>query len=437
MKHLFCIGALLCLYLNGLAQPIPPDKKGLSIGDTLPDFLMNNINNYPLKKVRFSGFQKELTIIDFWASWCGACVASFTKMHGLQSKYARELQVLMVNASPGEDAQKMQAFFERRKTKTGKDFTLPYLLGDSLFVRLFPYRVIPHCVWIDKNRRVIAITESEEVNEANIAAVLEGREPALAFKNDALLFDDAKDELMAGIAAASEGLLYSSLITAAKPGMGQKLFWKSEDGILVTQLRIFNYSLLSLYRTAFRQAFDHANGRLEVEPGLEEFVLEDVAAERRTRYCYELQIPAMNREAALRFLVTDLERFFNITALPAKRWTSVFVLSAGKNMHAIISKNGPTQTDMDPESMAPFMNNVSLEALSAALAMVLKNTVINETGLLQNIDIRFPAAFFSFSPAQVIQFLQQQGLVLQQCQRMLPVARLQFTNTTLQLPKTN
>ena len=195
MKLIFCILALLCPYVYGLAQPIPTIKSALNIGDTLPDVLIHNLRNYPVTTARFSNVQKQLTILDFWASWCGACIAAFPKMNSLQKNYAGKLQVLMVNASPNDDPQKIKAFLTRRQTKTGQNFTLPYLLQDSLFSRLFPYKVIPHYVWIDEHRKVLAITEADAVNEVNISSILAGTEPRLPFKNDALLFDEARDKL--------------------------------------------------------------------------------------------------------------------------------------------------------------------------------------------------------------------------------------------------
>lgn len=435
MKRIFCILLLLCLYFNCFAQRALPGNKALAIGDTMPDVVMHQLYNYPLKTLRFSAFQKELTIIDFWASWCGACIAAFPKMQALQHSFGDQLQVLLVNASPHDDANKIAAFLKRRKVRTGNELTLPYLVEDSLFSRLFPYKVIPHYVWLDQNRKVLAITDGDAVTEANIAALLAGKQPGLAFKNDALLFDEARDQLILADTAAAGSVLYRSVLTTARPGLGQKLMWKVAANEGVTQLRVLNFDLVSLYQSAFSAAFDRSDGRLEVEAGLEPLVARELVNGQRPAYCYELQVPAMDRSAALRFLATDLERAFSITALEVVRPTPVLVLTAGKKSRALLTKNGKPETNMDPESIAPFMMNVSLTELTDALQMVLKTTVLNETAMRHNIDLRFPANFFHFTTSEVIVFLAEQGLLLQQQQRMLPVTRLQVANP-LQLPKT-
>jgi thiol-disulfide isomerase/thioredoxin len=36
-------------------------------------------------------FNGKLMILDFWATWCGACISKFPKLDSLQKKYADKL----------------------------------------------------------------------------------------------------------------------------------------------------------------------------------------------------------------------------------------------------------------------------------------------------------------------------------------------------------
>jgi hypothetical protein len=49
---------------------------------------------------------------------------------------------------------------------------------------LFPHQQIPHCVWLDSNCKLIAVTHSKEVNAANITAWLSGKPISFALKQD-------------------------------------------------------------------------------------------------------------------------------------------------------------------------------------------------------------------------------------------------------------
>lgn len=429
MKTIFCILAVLCLYACGLAQPIPPTNIAIGIGETMPDVILPNIYNHSLKKGRFSGLQKDLTIIDFWATWCGACIGTFDKMEALQHKFAQRVQILMVNASPTEDNKKLEAFFQKRKERTGKIFTLAFSIQDTVLSHLFPFKVIPHYVWLDRERKVVAITESEAVTAANIEAFLRGKPPELAFKNDALLFDESKDSLLPSN-GETVALLHRSFLTAEQPGLGIKVSYESVNDSTVKKLRVLNYPLLQLYQIANPIAFANNDGRIRMDSAaiilLEQY---EPQAERK-KYCYELETKPVTRTEALEYLATDLERFFKTKATAGEECLSSYILKAGRNVSKLYSKGGPPGSDFDKGSIDLYISNGSMASLTSLLRVLLKRPVQDETGISQPIDIRMPVSLYQFSPEQLKVFLLGKGIELDEGERLLPITNIR----TIQQP---
>ncbi len=430
MKLIYCLLGLLCLHANGPAQHLPQQTNRLSIGETMPDILLQNLYNYPEAPVAFSGIQGELTIIDFWARFCGSCIASFPKMHNLQSKFKNGLRILMVNGYQGDDAEKVRAFFKQQKGRNGLDFTLPYILKDTLFSSFFPHKSIPHYVWIDKNRKIIAITSSEQVNEQNIIDVIAGKKVELAYKNDDLLFDGETDKLVTQDTAKTTDLLFRSVITAYKENLGHSIHRTPAPEGGIAGISVINYSLLSFYQMAFPEVFRLPFNRIVIEPSVQNEFYNNLNSRERKRYCYELITHPVSSKQIITYLRTDLERCFNITAAIERRSTDCFVLKAGAGIRQIITKNIVAAADTDERSLNKYIHNGSVADLTAVLGVVLNKPWVDETGLSKNIDLQFPYDFYSFNLQQVKDFLLSRGLDFTEEARVIEVAVLK-PNTIL------
>jgi peroxiredoxin len=79
------------------ATPSAPAKPAtLAAGAVAPDFLMHDIND---KEVRLSDFKGKVVILDFWATWCGPCIASMPHTNELAAKYADQDVVVLASGT--------------------------------------------------------------------------------------------------------------------------------------------------------------------------------------------------------------------------------------------------------------------------------------------------------------------------------------------------
>ncbi len=68
----------------------------LGVGAIAPDFTMRDIND---QEVKLSDYKGKIVILDFWATWCGPCIASFPHTQEVAAKYKDQDVVVLASGT--------------------------------------------------------------------------------------------------------------------------------------------------------------------------------------------------------------------------------------------------------------------------------------------------------------------------------------------------
>src|SRR5690606_34180454 len=120
------------------------DIKPLQIGDTIPDALWGlplQVVNHPQGKdtITLNDYRDKLLVVDFWGTYCKACLLSLPALDSLQGQFRDDIQILL---SSTEKAASAGAYLSR------KGFNLPSVVEGSLLSAYFPHLYQPYDVWI-------------------------------------------------------------------------------------------------------------------------------------------------------------------------------------------------------------------------------------------------------------------------------------------------
>ncbi|TKB98638.1 TlpA family protein disulfide reductase [Pedobacter cryophilus] len=238
---------LLLLLLAFLPVMVKAELKSdssttLKIGDQVPDLTLKNITNYKSATAKLSDFKGKLVILDFWATWCGACVAHLPDVAKLQQEFDGRLQVILVNAEAKASEQQLQSFLKKH---IGTFPPLPLILNDHQLKPLFPFTSIPHYVWISPEGKLLAITGAAELNREQVSQSLQ-QPSAVKFVTKVNL--DLKQPLfLKENATLSQVQAYQIVLKGWISGPGSGVHFR-KNGTTVFGLSITNKSLESLYR---------------------------------------------------------------------------------------------------------------------------------------------------------------------------------------------
>lgn len=382
----------LCLLIfhSGFCQ-IKKPQKALIIGDSLQELPLKFIydNPYHIEDTRLSKLKGKIVILDFFSIGCGSCIHSLPRLDSLQQKYDHQIQIIVVAS---ESAKAIKQFLITNKNVKG--IRLPFITGDTVLVKIFPHRFIPHEVWL-KDQKVIAISEANEVNENNIQKAIVGLKSfLLPIKKDKMDFDNSnslQNQLMVDDSAL---MIQQCLITNYYPGVGTR------KSITIQGNRkrqtILNWPILGL----FQLAWGFASNRILLEvkdPSLFFYNLESDHEKwnRNNLYCYEITLPISIPDStvknSLRFTLNSFTPYWgrfetkkiNCYALQLNGNRRLYLLDENfSNGISYLADDSLVFKNMTIESFVAHYNTSSTPSPD-------KPIVINETGdnMLLNVKI--------------------------------------------------
>jgi thiol-disulfide isomerase/thioredoxin len=424
MSNLFLRTLLIFLTLVMIHSEAITQKKyiRLHIGDKVPDVKFSSVRNYTFQKKSLSDFKGKFIILDIWDKTCGTCIASMPHMEKLQKEFSDDLQVLLITQNNAKDLSLLL-----NNSKIVPSVRLPMIFGDTMITKhLFPYRWLPRHIWIDRDGKVIAITQLQEANETNVSRMISGQKLDLTVRED--LTEDERDEiefnskplLQAGNGKYLSNLCfynshngfedsghYYSVIMKRIGGVHEG--WEiqfGDKGENHEGIRFINFPLYRLFSRAYNyhpayqsliaNVYCSSIPKIIVETDVsllkepaKNNISEHLRWEDETNFCYDMRLANAVKdnnkfgETLKLQMQKDLERCFGIKGIIEERQMRCFVLYRDSlNLNAY--KKSPNLNEYFDRTLIsdePFFN--VLLAMGAYFMNSEDPPLVNETGLYE------------------------------------------------------
>ena len=136
----------------------------MGVGNTAPDFTLNSVKNESLTLSKIEGKYK---LVDFWASWCMPCRASFPHLQKLHAKYKKDgFEILGVGTADIED--KWRKAIEEDKTPWIHLFDISENRAYGSVAKKYGVPHLPTTFLIDGNQKILLRNPTKEELDAKL-----------------------------------------------------------------------------------------------------------------------------------------------------------------------------------------------------------------------------------------------------------------------------
>lgn len=156
----FLILVLMAGVVFALLQPHKAQEEQAVLGEAAPSFRISTMQG---KTLELQDYKGQAVMINFWASWCTACVNELP----LLNEAYKLTGVSMLAVNVGEEADKVQTFVDR--------YELSFPIGLDTDMRIKQkYNVVglPLTIIIDKEGKLIERHEGELTDMADIMSYM-------------------------------------------------------------------------------------------------------------------------------------------------------------------------------------------------------------------------------------------------------------------------
>ena len=151
------LGAIIAAPLSIAAQDSP------KMGATCPELTFEHHLSGPAPRLK-----NQVLFIDFWATWCGPCLASMPHVEKLQKTFEGEpVQFLLVT---GEDPEALASFLKANPLPGSVVCDTDRSVHDFFKVSGIPWGAI-----VGKDGKIAFVGDPRAIHEEDIRAVLEGK----------------------------------------------------------------------------------------------------------------------------------------------------------------------------------------------------------------------------------------------------------------------
>ncbi len=168
MKYFLLLITVCCLDCTA--------QRSYKQSDLVADLTATQMLNYSTSSTSLKKLQGNITIIDFFGTWCAPCIKALPELKNYQEKFKEDVKVILVST---ETKDKLSKFINSRQP-----FSFPMIVdADNTFTNAFNPPSYPYSIVLDKNLKILLITNAADLTETILATFIADNKNIVEKKN--------------------------------------------------------------------------------------------------------------------------------------------------------------------------------------------------------------------------------------------------------------
>ncbi len=361
------------LWTSSMLAALGSAQAVVKSGDAAPEIRVDRL--IPAQEVETllrAHLHDKAVVMEFWATWCGPCVAAIPHWNALAAKF-RDRPIVFLSVT-NEEPPVVEAFLAKRPIAGIVGIAHTTTLWDD-----FGIGPIPQTILIDASGKVVAIGDPDLLKPGMIDDLLAGRP---------VHFPSV--EVKVPLRAAPEGKSAPLLDVLVQPAQnGARGGSTSAAG----RLTLLNASLVGILATAYQVP----ESRIATDG------VDDVK-----QYDFSVSVPGASREAFDSIVKSVIDAAFGVLTRREEREVDALVLTAPHGKPAVLiggkEIGGSAWTAISGKLS---MTNVRTTDVALAVESLVRRPVVDETDLTGAYDVEL--SFDPTDPAALLKILRKGG----------------------------
>jgi len=339
----------------------------VNIGDHAPKYFFTKLVNTPQTQINLTELKGQPAVLVFWGTWCRPCIPEMINLGKLQKQFGHKVQIIGVS---NDDEQKLRYFLQKRPSKI-------WFASDPSqnLWNIFGINSAGRSVLIDKEGRVVSITETHLVDSAVIEGLINKRPIALQENRGDRILSANEEPIKLDSATIFSFVLQPELKNVAP------MMRRPNSGVFANRrITIINLVPIVIFKEAFGIATLKRIAFATKEDSIKSF---------ENSLCVDFIIPDSDKLNLALLFQKELNRHLPLKAEMQKRLIPCYVLQPVEGRQLLVKPSTGSENSLFANSLTFEGKSVPVKTFVTYIENEINYPVYDATGLTGNYDIRF------------------------------------------------